>query len=383
MQDQLDERQLDKRDVTLTDAAADVVNSQPPVRQSVKLRRALKGHFGKVTSLQWVGKQHVVSAGQDGNLIVWNPLTSNKTHVIPLKSAYVMAVGMMKSADKLLIACGGLDNLCTLYSVNAQPDSSGATTKNIQSSAKEMASHDGFVSCCRFFSENSIITSSGDSTCIQWDVSTGQPVTRFSEHTADALYLSVQPNSQSIFASCSVDHTVKIWDTRSSKPNQAVQTHFAGAASGDINAVEFLPTDGNAFCACGQDAAVRLWDMRAAAQLAEYGMPIDVVPNEDDDILGAADANGIVASAAPPAQTMEMAQQEGFKSLAVSSSGRIIFCGHADGTVVAYDVLSQNTEVPCFVLSGAHDRHVSGLDVSPSGDGLVTGSWDSTLKVWA
>jgi len=43
------------------------VGSQP------RARRTLKGHFGKVYALHWSGNGHdIVSASQDGKLIIWN-----------------------------------------------------------------------------------------------------------------------------------------------------------------------------------------------------------------------------------------------------------------------------------------------------------------------
>merc|ERR1711915_235337 len=43
--------------------------------------RTLQGHTGKVYSLDWTSeKNRIVSASQDGRLIVWNALTSQKTH---------------------------------------------------------------------------------------------------------------------------------------------------------------------------------------------------------------------------------------------------------------------------------------------------------------
>jgi guanine nucleotide-binding protein G(I)/G(S)/G(T) subunit beta-1 len=72
---------------------------------------------------------------------------------------------------------------------------------------------------------------------------------------------------------------------------------------------------------------------------------------------------------------------EGFTSLAVSKSGRIVFCGHSDGSVLAYDVLSDKG--PAFVLQGAHDRNVSCIGVAPQGNALATGSWDANIKIWA
>lgn len=48
-------------------------NGTPVTKLSAKLRRNLKGHFGKVYAVQWSASDvhHLVSASQDGKLLVW------------------------------------------------------------------------------------------------------------------------------------------------------------------------------------------------------------------------------------------------------------------------------------------------------------------------
>ena len=57
-----------------------------------KMRRTLKGHFGKVYAMHWSGNgTDLVSASQDGKLIVWEAMQNVKTQAIPLRSSWVMA----------------------------------------------------------------------------------------------------------------------------------------------------------------------------------------------------------------------------------------------------------------------------------------------------
>ena len=47
--------------------------------KAMKVRKFLKGHLAKVYALHWSSdNQHLVSASQDGKLIVWDTYTSNK-----------------------------------------------------------------------------------------------------------------------------------------------------------------------------------------------------------------------------------------------------------------------------------------------------------------
>jgi guanine nucleotide-binding protein G(I)/G(S)/G(T) subunit beta-1 len=81
-------------------------------------RRLLRGHFGKVYSLSWSGDSvHLVSASQDGKLIIWNGVSANKVQSIPLASSWVITCAYEQSANRL-VASGGMDNTCSVYRVD-------------------------------------------------------------------------------------------------------------------------------------------------------------------------------------------------------------------------------------------------------------------------
>jgi len=332
---QIDSVRQEKCDKTMGNVASEGGQlreiRKPP---SVKLRRTLKGHFGKVYAMHWAGdSETLVSASQDGKLIIWNAQTTMKTHAIPLRSSWVMTCAFEQSKGNL-IACGGLDNLCSIYNIS-QPQQTRA--------AKELAAHDGYLSCCRFITENRLLTSSGDSSCIEWDVETGDVLQTFSDHTGDAMSLSISPTDPNVFVSGSVDTTARIWDIRSGKN---VQTHVGHES--DINSVSFFP-DGNAFGTGSDDSSCRIFDMRCYGEVNKFHC---------EDIAC------------------------GITSVAFSKSGRILFAGYDDFNTYAWDTLSDGGN-QAYQLPSPHENRVSCLGVNPKGDALCTGSWDTFLKVWA
>jgi len=80
-----------------------------------------------------------------------------------MQSSWVMSCTF--SPTDHLIACGGLDNLCTLYDIK---DKSGWNDN--MKPYRELQKHEGYISCVRFLNDEKIISSSGDSTCILWDI---------------------------------------------------------------------------------------------------------------------------------------------------------------------------------------------------------------------
>ncbi len=80
---------------------------------ALKSRKILRGHLAKVYSVSWCNdSRHVVSASQDGQLIIWNALNTYKIHAIPLRSHWVMTCAYSPSGN--LVACGGLGLLIFL-----------------------------------------------------------------------------------------------------------------------------------------------------------------------------------------------------------------------------------------------------------------------------
>jgi len=151
----------------------------PLPRIVMKPRRSLKGHLAKIYAMHWAAdRRHLVSASQDGKLIVWDAYTTNKVHAIPLRSSWVMTCAYSPSGN--YVACGGLDNICSIYYLRSKEAGS-------VKGAKELSAHSGYLSCCRFINDRQIVTSSGDMSCILWDIEAGVRVMTFEDHTGDVM----------------------------------------------------------------------------------------------------------------------------------------------------------------------------------------------------
>lgn len=366
---------------------------------SIKSRRLLKGHNGKVLCLDWAqDKRRLVSSSQDGKLIVWDafPSNSKQEHVVTLPTTWVMACSFAPSGN--FIAGGGLDNKITAYPLYAEnemaeftgyptssaPSSSTAVAAATSASASSMnatttsggggggtgagsntgsgggggggsampkkrpiGTHTSYTSCSMFLgNDQQILTGSGDSTCALWNVECGALIQSFHGHTADVLSLDVSPSETgNTFVSVGCDKRALIWDTRIGHcgQNQYIQSFKAHEA--DINSVKFYPS-GDAIVTGSDDTTCRLYDLRADREVAVY---------QKDSILF------------------------GINSVDLSISGRILFAGGNDYTIQVWDTL-KCTRV--CILYG-HENRVTCVRVSSDGTALASSSWDHAIRIWA
>eukprot|EP00250_Pteridium_aquilinum_P016859 c23328_g4_i1 orf=224-1360(-) len=312
--------------------------------------RTLQGHTGKVYSLDWSqGRDRIVSASQDGHLIVWNALTSQKTHLIKLASSWVMTCAF--SSSGLAVASGGLDSICSIYVLNTQ-------LEQVMSDPKTLYGHKGYISCCKFVPDRDtqLITSSGDGTCALWDSESCQKISVFggdssSGHNADVVSLSISTANPALFVSGSCDRTARLWDIRiATRATQTYQGH-----GGDVNAVQFLP-DGLRFGTGSDDSTCKIFDTQTGHELQRYKQPY--------------------------------LSREGAKvnSMAFSDSGRLLFAAYFianSADCYIWDSLTAEVVGNLKSLPNAHTSTVSCLGLASDGSALCTASWDRTLKIWA
>lgn len=318
-----------------------VASSLEPIASlSVKSRRLLKGHNGKVLCLDWAqDKRRLVSSSQDGKLIVWDAFPNNckQEHVVTLPTTWVMACSFAPSGN--FIAGGGLDNKITAYPLYTEDDS--------YPKKRPIGTHTSYTSCSQFLgNDQQILTGSGDSTCALWNVECGALIQSFHGHTEDVLSLDVSPSETgNTFVSVGCDKRALIWDTRVGHcgQNQYIQSFKAHCA--DINTVKFFP-NGDSIVTGSDDTTCRLYDLRADQEVAVY---------QKNSILF------------------------GINSVDLSISGRILFAGGNDYSIHVWDAL--RCQRIC-VLYG-HENRVTCVRVSADGTALASTSWDHTVRVWA
>ncbi|KAG2374755.1 hypothetical protein C9374_010499 [Naegleria lovaniensis] len=217
------------------DAKLSQLDAAPITPTKLKVRNILRGHLGKVYSCAWSpvpDSKLMVSASQDGKLIIWNALTTYKQHAITLRTNWVMTCSYSNSGQ--YVASGGLDNIVSIFNINQlteATDSSQPTTPH-----RELSQHTGYISACKFISnDKQILSSSGDMTCICWDVEMG---------------VQSRPSNRTLVTIGEV--CSYFWWSRL-----------------DVNCVQFFP-NGLSFATASDDNTCRLFDIRASRELKVY-----------------------------------------------------------------------------------------------------------------
>jgi len=298
-------------------------------------RRVLRGHFGKVYASAWArDSTYLVSASQDGKLIVWNVTTGLKVYAISLRSSWVMATDFSPSGR--FVAAGGLDNMGSIYPVNLESNEVVARDSN----PVELVGHEGYVSSCTFVDDSTILTTSGDATVMLWDVEKQTSKQKFLDHKADVMTASFMGSSRDVFITGSCDASIKVWDVRNGQNClRSYEYHES-----DVNSVQSF-SNGTTFVSGSDDSKCMLFDIRTKQKLNEY---------HSDRILC------------------------GVTSVDSSKSGRYIFAAYDEGVVRVWDTLHASTTQEL-----ATDSRPSSVRVAPNGESVITASWDNLLRVWA
>ncbi|KAG7663907.1 tgb1 [[Candida] subhashii] len=381
---------------------------------NLKLYNTLKGHQNKIAKLTWsADSSKILSAAQDGYMIIWDAITGYKKHAIELDNMWVLTCSF--SPNEKLAASAGLDNVCTIYKIksdtenpiSAQRGSSIPLTTSFYQSVESMfRGHTAYISQCEFIDNKSIITGSGDMTCALWDISKGKKSRDFIDHVGDVLTLTTFPQnlfSNNLFVSGSSDGYAKVWDLRSPTP---AQNFFVSHS--DVNCLKVFP-DGNAFASGSDDGLIRLFDLRSDCELSNYSLaselhnrglesfPQMAVPATPGERRGSGGRRGGMFSGqqmfgngndAMTDQYSTMAslnstseaEKLGLFSLDFGKSGRFIYsCYSAYGCIV-WDTLKNEV---VGTVGTEHADKITQVAISPDGSALATGSWDTTIKVWS
>lgn len=380
------------RDATLQSLANNCGQSLSTV--NLRRYRTLKGHFDKVADIAWLPDgRHIVSASQDGFLLVWDSTNGFKKELIELDDPWVMCCDV--SHDGRLVATGGLENACIVYKMSIkgtgpqQQSPLGADGSRKSSLLSVFKGHKEYISGLSFLagSSSQIVTCSGDRSSILWDTTKGGKVSTFYGHLGDVLSLSPNPTDPNIFVTCSCDRRALLWDKRS----PVSVRRYVSADNCDASVVRFFP-DGYSFACGSDDGTIKLFDLRSDGDIATYGIenvrqyamhnniaPILMSPKSFSSNEEAKIAMGSIAGSMESSLESSI-DNPGVISMSFSKSGRLMLTSYAEYSSV---MITDTITGQILGSMGGHSDVVSSICVSDDGLGVATGSRDYTVNIWS
>ncbi|KAK2903141.1 hypothetical protein QQF64_009948 [Cirrhinus molitorella] len=142
----------------------------------------------------------------------------------------------------------------------------------------------------------------------------------FSSHSKSVEDLQWSPTEATVFASCSVDQSIRIWDTRA-PPNSMLSAN--GAHSSDINVISWNRTE-PFILSGGDDGLLKVWDLRQfqsgspVASFKQHSAPVTSVEWNpvDSSVFAASGADDVVSQWDLSVESCDMGEQaEGLKQL--------------------------------------------------------------------
>jgi len=203
-----------------------------------------------------------VTGSRDGTCIVWDMATGQalKTlagHQPPgqILNALAGRFGWIESVcttpDGKRAVTGSKDSTCIFWDLE--------TGENL----KRLSGHsDGVLSVGITPDGKYAFSGSEDSTCILWDLESGD-LRRFVGHTKPVFVVRVTPDGR-YAVSGSWDNTCILWDLRSGQPQHVLRGH-----SDHVRAVQITP-DGRRAWSGAQDKTCVLWDLNTGKILGRY-----------------------------------------------------------------------------------------------------------------
>jgi WD40 repeat protein len=228
-----------------------------------------------------------------------------------------------------------------------------------------------------------VLSASNDATAKIWEVATGKCLFTLEGHTQAVLSAAFSPDGD-LVVTASEDNTARLWDAKTGEPFMVFEEEASqpdgdseggedaqpGLAELTVRQVSLL-SDGQLGAVLDGQAAAIAQDINAAegedaARDAERGNADD--PRGDADGKQPKKSKPLVLEGHTAAVT----------SVAFAPNGQRVVTGSADSTAKVWDASTGNE---ILTLAG-HSEEVTTVSFSPAGKSILTGSRDGTCILW-
>lgn len=276
------------------------------------------------------------------------------------------------SADGSMIAAGGDDHQVGVWNA-----ADGVRLHTLES-------HGDWVRATRFAADGRLATVSADHTVCLWRLSVGSPELTVRKLAGGALQaVAWRPDGAGV-ATAGFGDTLRMYDLDADADAEPAEM---ACPCDDTRAIAYSP-DGRWIAAAGRNGVIRLWDLVAS------GGPRDL-PSDGRRVRAIAfspDGETLATGGDGPAVRLWRRDADGFgagvpdellvrpgkvHSLAFADE-RLLAVGDTQNEITLWDA---DTRAERLVLRG-HTGTVAALAASADGSRIVSGSFDTTVRVW-
>jgi WD40 repeat protein len=347
-------------------------------------RTVLEGHSEAVydvCSVPLDGRNFLASAGEDGTVRIWDPLTGRVERVLDGHTDCVRGMWAIEVDDVTLLATAGHDGAIIVWNAGT-----GAHLRTL-------SGHSGWVrNLCAVPVPGgaTLLASAGDDRTVRlWNPVDGTLVhtlSGFGGWVTAVTHLPVGPHG--LVASTGFEGVIALWDPVTGENMNAVVAHDGWATT--LCAVRV--DGGVALASAGYDGVVRLWNPLTGGLLgaidAQAGPLTDLCTVEVDGIvlLAATDEAGVLhlwearTGAPRPSLHGDVSWIRALCALRVRDRDLLATAGD-DGTVRLWDPVTRQAE---SVFDGGRLGPVVSVQAVPWGDrtAVASGGADGTVRFW-
>jgi WD40 repeat protein len=269
---------------------------------------------------------------------------------------------------------------------------------NAWSFDRELRGHNESVTAISFTPDGRrLITASGDKTCAQWDLATGNELDQLRlKHDKWVSSLDLSANGQLALTTCD-DRKARLWRLAGATVLAQVESRVAGKKEEDqhpFNFVAFSPDDSRAVLTSYANKLVSLWDLSTAAAGANQQTMVEPALDfnkEGSEVWAATfspDGRHVLTIGGndaqlwaidPPKLAVMFSPHGAVASAAVSPDGKHVATGSWDRSAKIWDI---DTGKSVQKLNRVHGAYINSVEFSPDGRELLTASDDRTARLW-
>ena len=355
-----------------------------------------KGHEHQVTSVAFSPDgRSIVSGGGDshfllslgirgragGSLKVWDAENGQERLALKGHEHEVTSVGFSPDGKRIVsgsgrhIALGVVEGSIKVWDVESGVEL--LSLKQIASGIRSVSfSPDGKEIVAGFAVSDVVVSGVGfggstDANLKVWDAHSGAEKFVIKGHLIDVLSTAYSPSGQHI-ATGSKDKRIRVWDSESGQEILTLNGHTGG-----VDGVSFSP-DGRRVVSGSDDKTLTVWDAPSEIPNALKGKAEAAMYHVARTLRNRAGLLNVAEEKSEEELFTLKGHTQGVTSVAFSPDGKRIISGSNDTTVKIWDNVSGQGALTLERANGSG----SSVSFSPDGKRIVSGGTDKSLKVW-